>query len=88
LLVISFAHYIPLGSSNPSSSFVVPKLKRWNKIFIRVDLCFTRPREAYAHTYKTIIYTIQLEKITTWVKMGELENGWTSKVELVGLFEV
>jgi hypothetical protein len=27
LLVISFAHHISLGSSNPSSSFVVPKLK-------------------------------------------------------------
>jgi hypothetical protein len=28
LLVISFAHYIPLGSSNPSSLFILPKLKQ------------------------------------------------------------
>jgi hypothetical protein len=55
-------------------------------IFIRVDLCFTRPRETYIFTYETIIYTI--EKITTWVKMGELENGWALNVELVGLFKV
>jgi hypothetical protein len=34
------------------------------------------------------MYIQELERITTWVKMGEDEKKWASKVGLVGLLEL
>jgi hypothetical protein len=42
-------------------------------------LIFTLIKEAY---------TQKLERIITWVRMGENEKKWASKVGLVGLFEL
>jgi hypothetical protein len=33
-------------------------------------------------------YNMELERITTWVRMGKNEKQWASIVKLVGLFEL
>jgi hypothetical protein len=34
------------------------------------------------------MYIQELERITTWVTMGEDEKKWASKIRLVGLLEL
>ncbi len=85
---IPFAEHSSLVFSNPSCSIDLPNLRNKEGCFIRVGPSITFIKIKKIFTPIEQLYIQELERIITWVKMGEVEKRWATNIGLVGLLEI